>query len=137
MKCEKHMSKYLGILFNEFGNLDSAVELLADSASRALGAIISKYKTLFTRMYNTGVMPILQYGAEIWGFGKYSPRDKIHHRAMRFLLGVHRFTPVPALYGDTGWLKPRESRYLCLFNYWNKLVNTREDRLTLIIGLVT
>ena len=49
---------------------------------------------------------------------------------MRFLLGVHRFTPVPALYGDTGWLKPRESRYLCLLNYWNKLVNMREDRLT-------
>ena len=42
-----HEYKYLGILFNEFGNLDSAVELLArDSASRALGAIISKYKTL-------------------------------------------------------------------------------------------
>ena len=132
-----HEYKYLGILFNEFGNLDSAVELLADSASRALGVIISKYKILknvrfhsFTRMYNAGVIPILQYGAEIWGFGKYSPPDKIHHRAMRFLLGVHRFTPVPALYGDTGWLKPRESRYLCLFNYWNKLVNMREDRLT-------
>ena len=41
-----HEYKYLEILFNEFGNLDSAVELLADSASRALGAIISKYKTL-------------------------------------------------------------------------------------------
>ena len=37
---------------------------------------------------------------------------------------------VCCLYGDTGWLKPRESRYLCLFNYWNKLVNMREDRLT-------
>ena len=72
-------------------------------------------------MYNAGVMPILQYGAEIWGFGKYSPPDKIHHRAMRFLL---------ALYGDTGWLKARDSRHLCLFNYWNKLVNMRDDRLT-------
>ena len=59
---------------------------------------------------DAGVMPILQYGAEIWGFGKYSPPDKIHHRAMRFLLGVHRFTPVPASYGDTGWLKPRKKQ---------------------------
>ena len=49
---------------------------------------------------------------------------------MRFLLGVHQFTPVPLLYGDTGWLKSRESRYLCLFNNWNKLVNMRDDRLT-------
>ena len=45
--------------------------------------------------------------------GKNTPLDKIHHRPMRFLLGVHRFTPFPALYGDTGWLKPRENRYLC------------------------
>ena len=81
-------------------------------------------------MYNAGVTPVLQYCAEIWGFGKYSPPDKIQHQAMRFFVGVHRFTPVPTLYGDTGWLKPRESRYLCLFNYWNKLVNMREDRLT-------
>ena len=65
-----HEYKYQGILFNEFGNFDSAVELLADSV---LGAIISKYKTLknvrfhsFTRMYNAGVMPVLEYGAEIW-----------------------------------------------------------------------
>ena len=34
-----HEYKYQGILFNEFGNFDSAVELLADSV---LGAIISK-----------------------------------------------------------------------------------------------
>ena len=54
-------------------------------------------------------MAILQYSAEIWEFGKYSSPDKIHHRATRFLLGVHRFTPV-GLYGDTGWLKLRERR---------------------------
>ena len=61
---------------------------------------------------------------------KYGDLVNIVLRAMRFLLGVHRFTPVSALYGDTGWLKTRESRYLCLFNYWNKLVNMRHDRLT-------
>ena len=68
-------------------------------------------------MYNAGVLPILQYAAEIWGFGRFAAADKINHRAMCYILGVHKFAPVPGLDGHTGWLKPREHRFVCLFNY--------------------
>ena len=51
-----HEHKYLGILFNEFGNFDSAVELLADSASQSLGAIISNYKTLKNVRFHSCIM---------------------------------------------------------------------------------
>ena len=49
---------------------------------------------------------------------------------MCYILGVHKFAPVPGLYVDTGLLKPREHRFVCLFNYWNRLIKMDENRLT-------
>ena len=77
------------------------------SFSRALGGVISKYKTLrdcgyktFTKLFETGVLSILNYGAEIWGYGNFPKCDNVMNRAMRLFLGVHRFAPTAALQGD-------------------------------------
>ena len=84
---------------------------LCDSASRALGNLNSKFKSLknvsfnaYSKIFHSGVASILDYSSEIWGFIKAPSIDRIQHRAMRFLLGVHKFCPLPALFGDIGWL---------------------------------
>ena len=55
-------------------NFTFATNVLAESGSRALGSIFSKFKTFtyvtyncFTKLYNGGVVPILDYASEIWG----------------------------------------------------------------------
>ena len=55
-------------------NFTFATNVLAESGSRALGSIFSKFKTFtyvtyncFTKLYNSGVVPILDYASEIWG----------------------------------------------------------------------
>ena len=79
-------------------------------------------------MYNTSVVPIFSYGAGIWGFNKDGPAEKIYNRALRYFLGVNKFTANLFLQGDSGWLPPKYVFYLSALRYWNKLCqfdNTR------------
>ena len=74
--------KYLGLVLNEFLDFSITAALLAESAGRALGAIYSKYRHTnglgyksYTKMYHSGVTPILDYCSGVWG---YSAFDKIN-----------------------------------------------------------
>jgi len=110
---------------------------LSQSASRALGAIKGKFKSLknvgyntFRKLYYSGVVPITEYGSCIWGLAKASDIDKVQNKAMRYFLGVHRYTPICGMRADMGWLKPIYGRYNRVFKYWNKLILMDDNRLT-------
>ena len=110
--------------------------ILADSAGRALGGVISKCKTLrdcgyktFTKLFDAGVLSILNYGAEIWGYGNFSKCDNVINRAMRYFLGVHKFAPTAGLYGDMAWLSLKFSRYISMLRFWNILIKMENTRL--------
>ena len=54
----------------------------------------------FTTMYNNGVVPVLYNGSSICGYSsKNCQADLVQHKAVRYYLGVHNFTPVPGLLG--------------------------------------
>lgn len=129
--------KYLGVILDEYLKYDYCIKALADSSGRALGGIISKFQSLknagyesYSKMYASGVQPIQEYGAGIWGFNKAKPIDMIQNRAMRFYLGVHKFVPNVALTAEMAWLKPIYCRYLCILRFWNRLMNMNDSRLT-------
>ena len=66
MTLEKvHHYKYLGVILDENLKFDVCIKTLADSAGRALGSVINKFKRYnsFTKLFNTGVIPILEYGS--------------------------------------------------------------------------
>ena len=44
-------------------------------------------------------------------------------------LCVHKFTPLAALQGETGWLLPKYRHYLRDLQFWNRLVNMYEKQL--------
>ena len=107
--CKVEQYRYLGIMINEFIDYNGIAKVLADSANRALGAVINKYKTLnglgyytYTQMFNSGVCPILDYGSEVWGFKKFSQIEAVQNKAIRVFLGVHRFAANSAINGDMG-----------------------------------
>ena len=129
--------KYLGVYLDECLDFKKCCQILSDSATRALGSIISEFKYLknmrydtFSKLYNTGVVPILNYGSEVWGFGKFTVCDNVQNKAMRFFLGVHKYTPTAAVQGDMGWIALKYKRYICILRHWNRLVNMDSDRLT-------
>ncbi len=129
--------KYLGIILDEHLKYDHCIKALANSSGRALGGIISKFQCLrnagyetYSKMYSSGVQPIQEYGAGIWGYCKANPIDMIQNHAMWYYLGVHKFVPNVALTAETAWLKPMYSRYLCVFRFWNRLMNMDDSMLT-------
>ena len=63
----------------------------------------------------------LVMGQEYGGFNKDGPAEKIYNRALRYFLGVNKFTANLFLQGDSGWLPPKYLFYLSALRYWNKL----------------
>lgn len=128
--------KYLGIILNEYLDFSVTAQVLADSANRALGAIINKYKKInglgyytFTRLFHSGVCPILDYCTEIWGFKNFKSIEAVQNKAIRIFLGLHRFAPVAAINGDMGWTQCSVRQKVCLTRFWNRLVNLDMSRL--------
>ena len=71
---------------------------VANLASRALGLLITKFKTAggllfstFTKLYNSTVLSVINYGASIWGCRQFSFVKAEQNRALRFFLGVGRY----------------------------------------------
>ena len=66
--------KYLGVIMDEHLNFESCSKTLADSGSGTLSAIISHLKTfknigfkIYTKMYESCIVPVLDYASGLWG----------------------------------------------------------------------
>ena len=129
--------RYLGVIFDEYLDFEKCAKTLSDAAGRALGCIINKFKQYknigyetFTKLYNSGVNTILDYGASIWGFGNHKYGQQVQNRAIKYFLGVHKNAPNLAIQSEMGWLNVQYHFYICAFRYWNRLLKINEDRLT-------
>ena len=129
--------KYLSIILDEHLNFNVTASVLASSANRALGSIYTRFNKLkglglntFTTLFNSGVAPILDYCAEIWGSQKHEQIDTVQNRAIRFFLGVHKFAPNLAINGDMSWVSSGNRRNIEMFRYWNRIIKMDPNRIT-------
>lgn len=128
--------KYLGIILNEFLDFSVTADALAKSGSRGLGAITNKFKVLkdmgyktYTQLWNSCVVPILDYAAGVWGSIKQNKSEKVQQRAIKFFLGVHKCTANAAVVGDMGW-KTCIHRYgLEMIRVWNRFMKMSNNRI--------
>jgi hypothetical protein len=129
--------KYLGVYIQENMKYDNMVDILSNSSSRALGALLSKYKIAgdmgygtYQTLYNNCVIPVMDYGCEIWGYDDFNKNNMVQNRAMRYYLNVNRYCPIAGLYSDLGWIHSRYRHWLKMLLFWNRLVRLNDDRLT-------
>jgi len=132
--------KYLGVIFHYKKDFNENAENLAKGAGRALGKIISKIHMLkdlgmksYEKLYESCVVPILDYCSGVWGYRKYQSCDNVQNRAIRYFLGVHRFAPLLAINGDVGWLPSIYRRWLNIIRFWNRLNTLDNQRLTKLV----
>ena len=121
--------KYLGLVLNEFLDFSMTAKLVAQSASRALGLLIAKCKSaggmpydVFTKLYDSMVWPVIAYGAAVWGDKTYSCINAVQNRAMRFFLGVGKYTSNAAVSGDMGWSQPALRQWKSVLLQWHRFV---------------
>ncbi len=128
--------KYLGVLLHEHMSYEYTANMLASSAGRALGSIINKFKSIknmnigtYEKLFNTCVQTVMHYSSCVWGFRIYDKCNQVIYKALRFYLGVHKYTPILGLLGDTGWLPSEYDRWLQMLRFWNHLINLNDDRI--------
>ena len=109
---------YLGILLQDHLDFNITANVVAQSASRALGLLIAKCKTaggftydVYTKLYDSLVWPVIEYGSAIWGTKSFSCINAVHNRAMRFFLWVGRYTPNADVAGEMGWVSTNSRQW--------------------------
>ena len=128
--------RYLGVIFHEHLDFAKHTNTLAASATRALGSVISKYKNnkemtyeIYSKLVHTCVLPVLDYGSEVYGINKCAEIEKVQNTAARVFLGINRFAPILAIQGDIGWRICQTRIDISILRLWNKFTQMNEDRL--------
>jgi hypothetical protein len=76
------------------------------------------------------VILVVDYASSTWGFKKFQSLDNIQNRSIRYFIGVHRFAPTLAFYGDAGWMPSQYRRWINAIRYWNGVVSFDKERIT-------
>jgi hypothetical protein len=126
--------KYLGNLFNSvikpFGNpFREMSTYLADKALRASFATLKRSSSVgflppkvSFHLFDSCVLPILEYGSELWGNGKqHDIVERVHLKFLKLSLGVKSSTCTTALYGETGRFPIVLRQKVKLIKYWLRL----------------
>ena len=132
--------KYLGVILYKNLNFRGISEILAEAGVRAFGALRNKLKPLkcykyqtFTKLYHSAVVPIMDYASGVWGFKCNYAAEIVQRKAIRFYLGVHRYTSNHVIEGDMGWVSVSTRHSLEMLRLWNKLVKLPDSRQLRII----
>lgn len=128
--------KYLGLHFTTKLSLTQAVSELATKAKirtsrilRCLFRLGDVQRNVFFKIFDAQVMPILMYGAEIWGFQQFGVLEKVHLFACKRFLRVGQQTPNKMIYGDLGRYPLYITSAIRVVKYWLKLIALPHERL--------
>ena len=128
--------KYLGMHFTTKLSLNLAVSELASKAKlrtiqilRCLFKLGNVQRDIFFKIYDAQVLPMLMYGAEIWGFQEYEVLEKVHLFACKRFLHVGLQTPNKMVLGDLGRYPLYITSAMRCVKYWLKLTRLPVERL--------
>ena len=48
----------------------------------------------YSKLVQSSVFSVLDYGSEIWGIYKYDPIQRVQNNAARVFLGLNKFAPI-------------------------------------------
>ena len=119
---------YLGVTLEFDLNSDSIIMQLSAAGSRTFGQIIGKTRSnydlgfsSFTQLFNSCVIPILDYAVGVWGTGKNTRKlDQVQEHAYRYYSGVPKTCPLAALNGDYGWTPGIVRRDIETIHFYNQ-----------------
>ena len=129
--------KYLGIIFSTGLTFSYALKDMSDRASKgALGILRLLWRlgeqcpTLFLKLFDCQIQPMLTYGSEVWGImADYSIIERVHLFAIKRFLNVSTRTPSALVYGETGRYPLYVNTYTRCIKYWLNLVRMPDNRL--------
>ena len=102
--------KYLGICLSTRLTFSHALKDMAARAKigvvnilKLLWSLAEKSPSIFLKLFDAQIQPILNYGAEVWGLeADLKVVERIHLFALKRFLNVSSRTPNVMVYGETG-----------------------------------
>ncbi len=85
---------------------------------------------MFSKLYHSGVVPVMDYCAGVWGYRKHSSCSNIQNRALRYCLGVHQKALILALEEALRWITSDVRRQTEMLWLSNRLIHMGDSRLT-------
>ena len=128
--------KYLGVTIRNNGTFGDHITAVKEKVNKALYALIGKSiewqgfnPQIFMHAFNLTIVPILNYGAEIWGGNEWYELEKIHLYACKFTLGVKQSTTTDSIYAEMGRYPLFTCRKIAIIKYINRLKGLSDERL--------
>ena len=84
--------------------------------------------TIAFKAFDCQILPILQYGSDIWYKGDdVNDLEKIHLKCIKSPIGVRKQTPTPAIYGDTGRFPLIIRQHIKAVKYWCRILKLSQS----------
>ena len=131
------MYKYLGIFLSTRLSFKHSLENMADRAKkgvigilRLLWSIGDHSPSIFFKLFDCQISPMLTYGAEVWGLdADLMVVERVHLFALKRFLNTSIKTPNTLVYGETGRFPLSITIQVQCIRYWLQLVRMSENRL--------
>ena len=117
---------------------DENYTYLKNKAQRAIGDIRTNIQKiigpnkpfdLMTKLFDSQILPILEYGSEIWYPGKNLPElETVHLCFLKYILGVKRSTSSLITYGESGRFPLFMRQQDRAVKLWFRLKFSRDDK---------
>ena len=115
----------------------SVVNELKDKGRKCLFSLIARNKewrdlgpSLFLHVFDKTLVPILDYGGEIWGIYDWEKLERTHLFACKHILNVNMNTATDAIYAETGRTPPVAKRHVATIKFAIRLSRLNSDKLT-------
>ena len=106
---------------------------LSEQASKALYSLGHIFDTNVLcvndklKLFDSLILPILNYGSEIWSFSKSQDAERIHLKFLKQILGVRKQTCNLAVYGVLGRVPLSVLHKTRVLKYWFKILSTPQS----------
>ena len=117
---------YLGITLSSNGKL-SCSKALEEQAPKALFSLNNLFDKIALsisekiKLFDSMILPILNYASEIWGFHPAPDIERVHLKFLKQILKVKSQTPSAAVYGELGRVPLHVMRKEHILKYWFKV----------------
>lgn len=124
-----NMYKYLGIFMSSKLSFQHTFKDLAERARKGVSAImrflwtVGEFSpTVFFKLFDCQIQPILTYGSEVWGLTPDQECiERVHLVALKRFLGVSYKSPRHLIYGETGRYPLYVATYSRCVKFWLRL----------------
>ena len=128
--------KYLGICLSTRLTFSHALKDMAARAKigvvnilKLLWSLGEKSPSIFFKLFDVQIQPILNYGAEVWGLeADLKVVERIHLFALKRFLNVSSRTPNVMVYGETGRYPLFVNIFVKSVKYWLRILKIPDHR---------